>query len=111
MARSITWQIVMETYVAALPRRAILAALVALVDLWLASRWFKEKQRAFRKTRRRRANPGICVLRSFPRAAATGDPWPAPLAALEAIALADDDYSWHNRRPLAVRWRDVVVDA
>ncbi len=42
MAISITPQIVMETYVAAIPRRAILAALVALVGFWLATRWFNE---------------------------------------------------------------------
>ena len=44
MAISITPQIVMETYVAALPRRAVLAALVALAGFWLATRWFKERR-------------------------------------------------------------------
>ncbi len=35
--------IAMETYMAALPRRAVLAALVALADIWLAGRWFRPR--------------------------------------------------------------------
>ncbi len=35
--------IVMDMYVTAMPRRAALAALVALADIWLAGRWFKPR--------------------------------------------------------------------
>ena len=51
-AASITWQIVMETYCEAMPWRAAIAALVALADVGLAARWFRERrQRRSRSSR------------------------------------------------------------
>jgi hypothetical protein len=44
IAASIAPRIVMEMYAAAVPRRAILAALLAMADFWLASRWFNERR-------------------------------------------------------------------
>lgn len=40
---TITWSIQMETYVQALPWRIAIVAIVALADVWLAARWFREK--------------------------------------------------------------------
>ena len=43
VAEAITWQIAMETYCDAMPGRAAIAALVALVDVALAAGWFIER--------------------------------------------------------------------
>lgn len=53
MARAITMQTVMETYMEVLPGRAAIAAAVTLVDVWLAGRWFRERrQRRSRSAQR-----------------------------------------------------------
>jgi hypothetical protein len=43
-AATITWNVVMETYVQAMPWRIGITAAVALADVWLAARWLREKR-------------------------------------------------------------------
>ena len=78
------------TYVDALPWRMVIAAGVALADVWLAARWFREKRDRQPKFVPAMAaetpREAIAFGRQFQRPQRAGDPRPADLAALAAIA-------------------------